>query len=127
MLRLLKCFPGKRRASLKQLQSLAGTLNWTSNVVTCGRSYLRNIINTLGQLQKSNSKARLAKEIFDDTKRWIIIVLGASPCKRVFCNPHVNIVQLDVCSKGVGYTYNEDYGLWIVSVICLICQMCILT
>jgi len=30
-------------------------------------------------------KALLAKEIFDDSKWWII-VLGASPCKSVFCN-----------------------------------------
>ena len=80
-----------------------------SNVVMCGRNYLRNIINILGPLQKPNHKARLAKDIFDKIK-WCIIVLGASPSKRIFCNPHVNIVQLDVCSKGSGYTYNDDLG-----------------
>ena len=91
------------------MQSLAGRLNWASNVVTCGRSYLRNIINTLGPLQKPNHKARLAKEVFDDIKWWIV-VLGASPCKRVCCSPHASIVQLDAYSTGAGYTYNEDWG-----------------
>ena len=28
----------------------------------------------------------LAKEIFEDIKWWIIIVLSVSPCKSVFCN-----------------------------------------
>ena len=38
------------------------------------------------------------------------MVFGASPYKRVFCHPHVNIVKLDTCSKGAGYTYNEELG-----------------
>ena len=60
-------------------------------------------------MKKLNHKASLAREIFDYTKWWII-VLGVSPCKCVFCNPHINIFQLDAFSKSAGYTYNEDWG-----------------
>ncbi len=109
LLQVLQGFLTKKRASLKQLQSLAGRLNWACNVVKCGRSYLHNILHVMAPLRLPNHKARLSKVVFDDIKWWIL-VLNTFPGKRVFHNPNINVVQFDACKTGSGFTYQGDWG-----------------
>ncbi len=109
LLLVLKAFQLKKRASCKQLQSLAGKLNWACNVIKCGRGYIRNIINTIAPLRLANHKARITKVVQDDIQWWIT-VLGFFPGKSIFYKPHVNVVQFDACNKGAGYTYLDDWG-----------------
>lgn len=46
-------FQNKQRASKKQLQRLAGKLNWACRVVYGGRTFLRRILDTLNSLSSS--------------------------------------------------------------------------
>ena len=104
LLQELQEFKVKMRASCKQLQRLAGKLNWASQVIICGGSYLRNILDTMAPLCMSGHKARLSASVYNDIKWWIM-ALTASPGKRRFYQPHVNVVQFDSSSKGSGFTY----------------------
>ena len=56
---------------------------------------------------KSNHKALLAKEIFDDIKCWII-VLGASPCKRVFFN-HQRYVYIPLSGRSTEVNFLAQF------------------
>ena len=109
LVQVLQEFRTKKRASLKQLQSLAGRLNWACNVIKCGRSYLHNILHTMSSLRLPNHKARLSKTVFDDIEWWITI-LNTFPGKQVFHKPSINVVQFDACNTGSGFTYQGDWG-----------------
>jgi hypothetical protein len=53
LLRLeLDDFKVRKRASKKQLQSLAGKLNWASAVIWGGRVFLRRIIDCITSLKR---------------------------------------------------------------------------
>ena len=57
----------------------------------------------------SGHKARLSESVYNDIKWWIM-ALTASPGKRMFYQPHVNVVQFYSSSKGSGFTYQSDWG-----------------
>ena len=62
----LACFQGRKRASKKQLQSLAGQLNFCASVVYGGRVYSRRIIDTINMLKASDHKIKLSGGIRAD-------------------------------------------------------------
>ena len=70
-----KDFSVRKRASCKQLQRIAGKLNWTSQVIKCGRCYLRKILDIMAPLRMSNHKARLSNEFQQDIAWWIQALL----------------------------------------------------
>jgi hypothetical protein len=55
----------KKRISLKQLQVLAGKVNWTAMVVHGGRIYLRKILDVMKPLRASHHRVR-----HDDLRWW---------------------------------------------------------
>ena len=59
----LSQFAARKHASKKQLQSLAGKLNFWAGVIYSGRVYLRRIINELNRLKADNHKAILCGSI----------------------------------------------------------------
>lgn len=59
----MKAFQNKRTATLRQQQSLIGTLNYDCAVVPHGRTFLRRIINLTRGLQKSFYHRNLDKEL----------------------------------------------------------------
>ncbi|CAC5425464.1 unnamed protein product [Mytilus coruscus] len=62
-------FGNRRRTSKKQLQSLAGKLNWASTVVHGGRVFLR-IIDSITQLQGDWHKILIKGDIMQDILWW---------------------------------------------------------
>ena len=67
----LALFQKRTRASKKQLQSLAGKLNFCASVVYGGRVYSRRIIDTFNALKASNHKAMLN----DDIRRYLMVAV----------------------------------------------------
>ena len=59
-----------KSASKKQLQSLAGKLNFCASVVYGGRVYSRRIIATLNALKADNHKIKLNDDILADISWW---------------------------------------------------------
>ncbi|CAC5380816.1 unnamed protein product [Mytilus coruscus] len=63
-------FNKRKRASKKQLQSIAGKLNWASAVVHGGREFLRRIIDAITPLKHDWHTAILHGEIWHDIEWW---------------------------------------------------------
>lgn len=66
----LNDFKCRRRDSKKQLQSLAGKLNWASAVIRGGRVFLRRIINCIALLKRDWHKMLLNGEVLADIAWW---------------------------------------------------------
>ena len=62
---------GKRRATLKELQSLIGLLNFTCAVVLPGRPFLRRLINITCGLKSPWHHANLNKGVKEDLRVWL--------------------------------------------------------
>ena len=63
-------FQNKKRASKKQLQRLAGKLNWACRVVYGGCTFLRRILDTMNALSPSG-KFRLDSSFRSDIAWWV--------------------------------------------------------
>lgn len=107
---LIDKFSSMKRASRKQLQSLAGKLNWASSVVRGGRTYLRRILDMIQPLRAQNHKSKLSNEFHADVFWW----------KHCLCHFHgksiisnyttTQVVTTDACTEGSGYFWNGDWG-----------------
>ncbi|XP_066928816.1 uncharacterized protein [Clytia hemisphaerica] len=63
---VLMSFQSRARASKRQLQQLAGRLNWACKVIYGGRTFLRRILDLTGSLHKQSSKCLLNEEFLKD-------------------------------------------------------------
>ena len=66
LLTVLASFAARKRASLKQLQQLAGKLSWACVVVKGDRIYLQRVLDTLRPLKAASQKACLSSEFKAD-------------------------------------------------------------
>ena len=72
--KLLNSFCRKKKATLQELQSLIGLLNFACLVVTPGRAFLRRLIDLTIGLKASHHRRRLNKEARADLKAWSVFV-----------------------------------------------------
>ncbi len=97
---LLAEFMQRRRASRRQIQSLAGKLNWCCQVIPAGRPYLRRILATMLPLRRPTHKVKLSNAFFADIAWWQCFL-------RVFngtlsCMPPMRTYTLQVDSSNTG-------------------------
>ena len=111
---LLQSFATRKRASLRQLQSLAGKLSWASLVVTGGKVFLRRILNEIALIKKQNHTRILSKEIFKDISWWLAYLNRFNGKQYFKPKPTYVHVYLDASKKASGIFYNKDwqYLLW---------------
>ena len=112
-LSLLQEFLNKRRASKRQLQRLAGKLNWASRVVRGGRTYLRRVLNLQNSIKSPLHKARLTDDFLQDILWWnqyLLTFNGVSMLRR----PEGGVVHIDACNVASGIAFNGDwaYTMW---------------
>ncbi len=60
----------RKRATKRQLQSLAGRLSWAAGVVRGGRVFLRRIFNKISSLKHASHKTLLNTDIRQDILWW---------------------------------------------------------
>ena len=70
-LSLLESWVDKKRASAKQLQSLAGVLNDLCKVIRAGRRFLHFIITNMTRLRGTKGKLKLDDDFHKDIRGWI--------------------------------------------------------
>lgn len=70
----IRKFQNKTTASLQELQSLIGLLNFACRVVPPGRPFLRRSINLTMGLKKPKQQKRLDTEAIADLKAWAIFL-----------------------------------------------------
>lgn len=108
LLEKLKSFRKKSRASKRQLQSLAGSLNWACQVIQGGRYFLRRILDALKCLKLSSHKCKLSAEFHKDLTWWIDY---SSTFNGVFYYREVEheAIHTDACNEGAGIFFK---GQW---------------
>ena len=68
LVQMLDLFKAKVRANKRQLQSLAGSLNWACQAVRGGRYFLRRVLDLINRLKLPGHKCRLSQGFFKDIK-----------------------------------------------------------
>lgn len=62
---------GKKKVTLKEMQSLIGSLNFACRVVRPGRAFSRRLIDSTSNLTKPHHRIRITQAIRDDLKVWL--------------------------------------------------------
>ena len=68
---LLHSFATRHSCTLRELQSLIGYLNFCCSIITCGKAFLRRLINLTIGIQKHFHHIRLNSEAKADIALWI--------------------------------------------------------
>ncbi len=110
---MLQAFRTRKRASLRQLQHLAGRLNWAAQVVYGGRSYLRRVLDLMRPLREPHHKVLLGSGFQSDIAWWIDYLQLFNSRSLLWDQAPVQHVHLDASSVAGGYYYNGDWGLTI--------------
>ena len=108
LLHLVTEFQSRKRATRKQLQCLAGKLNWACRVIYGGRTFLRRILDTINALSNTG-KIRLDSEFRADISWWANFLKIFNGTKH-FLNtlPTVDVVT-DACPVAAGGYFRGDW------------------
>lgn len=68
---LLQIFCGKKSCKLRELQSLIGYLNFCCSIITCGRAFLRRLIDLTMGVEQPYHYVRLGKATNEDMQLWL--------------------------------------------------------
>ena len=104
----LRAFSGKVRSSKRQLQALAGLLNWACSAVRGGRFFLRRVINAINCLKLANHKCRLSFQFKKDILWWLSYlrsfngVVYYRECAKL-------VVHTDASQVGAGMFHAGDW------------------
>ena len=102
-------FQGRKRASKKQLQSLAGKLNFCASVVYGGRVYSRRIIDTINMLKASDHKIKLSGGIRADITWWQSFMASFNGRSLLLDHQPITSVFTDSCDVAAGGTFEGDW------------------
>lgn len=102
-------FLHKRRANKKQLQQLAGKLNWACRVVYGGCTFLRRILDMINTLQSSTAKVRLSSDFFEDIKWWHSFLQVFNGQRPFLSTKPITDVDTDACNLAAGAYYRGDW------------------
>ena len=108
LLELVLKFQHKQRATKKQLQRLAGKLNWACRMVYGGRTFPRRILDITNALSPSG-KFRLDKSFRDDIIWWVNFLKVFNDTRLFFDDlPPVDVFT-DACFTAAGGYFREDW------------------
>ncbi|CAC5425942.1 unnamed protein product [Mytilus coruscus] len=102
-------FQQRKHVSKKQLQSLAGKLNWASSVVRGGRVFLRRIIDGITKLKHDWHKMRLCGDILHDIHWWYNFMTTFNGKSFLLNTDPVTSVYTDACKTGAGGVFGTDW------------------
>ena len=105
----LSLFETRKRASKKQLQSLAGKLNFCASVVFGGRVFLRRIIDSINLLKGDNHKMKLTAGIRADILWWQSFMSTFNGKSMLLDRQHIQSVFTDSCTIAAGGIYEGDW------------------
>lgn len=105
----LSLFQARKRASKKQLQSLAGKLNFCASVVYGGRVYSRRIIDALNRLKADHHKIMLTGGIKADISWWQNFMASFNGKSTILDKMPIKSVFTDSCNLAAGGYYEGDW------------------
>ena len=111
---LLHSWIGKKKANLKEVQVLAGSLNFACKCIHSGRVYLSRILNFLRILPKF-AKRNIPPQVLLDINWWIEFATKfngtALMMKNMYSLPD-RVISSDSCLTGGGVYSNGEFAHW---------------
>ena len=107
---ILLQFASRKRASLRQLQQLAGRLNWACQVVRGGRCYLRRILDMIKPLKLAHHKVVLFESFYADIDWWLQFLPVFNGKRLVLNHAPLHDVFVDASGTGSGFVFDTDWG-----------------
>lgn len=106
---LISAFSRKVSASKRQLQSLAGSLNFVCQVVHGGRTFLRRVIDCVNRLKHSSYRCRLTSDIRTNISWWKEF-LDTFNGRRMMLGFRKSLyIQTDASFHGFGAVSDDDW------------------
>ena len=117
----LQAFKRRRRASKKQLQSLAGKLSWAARVVYGvygGRVFIRRIIDAICPMRAASHKRIITPDMRLDIQWWDEFMYSFNGSALILDDVPKTIVYTDACDQAGGGHCEGDwfYCNWSVDV-----------
>jgi hypothetical protein len=116
---LLNQYLGLEKATLRQLQSLIGLLNFTVCVVSPGRPFLRRLIDLTIGLKRPTNHRRLTREVKLDMLMWVEFLADFNGrsfflSDRFFSSETLHLFTDSSTSIGFGLVFGTHWahGIW---------------
>ena len=84
MLQDISAMTQKKRVSKKQVQIMAGKLNWASTVHSWGRAYMSSLFHAIRQLNKSDHKMIVTTAMQEDLQWWLSCLQTSQHCRAIW-------------------------------------------
>ena len=107
---MVDIFCKRQRASKRQLQQLAGKLNWACRVVHGGRTFLRRIIDSMNLLQSASAKFRFTPEFRKDLFWWQKFLRIFNGRRLLHSKVPIADVETDASKDAVGSFFRGDWA-----------------
>ena len=110
----VSCFLQKKRATKRQLQSIAGKLSHAAKVVRGARLFLRRLFIAIGKLKRQHHKTRLHGMVRADLLWWDRFMAHFNGVAAFTKEDCINTVLTDACLYAGGAFCNGDifYTVW---------------
>ncbi len=102
-------FSKLKRASKRQMQSLAGKLNWAAAVVHGGRVFLRRLLNDMNSLKAGRDRMRLSADVKADINWWLSCMNSFNGKALLLDRRICYGATTDACLAGAGAAYQGDW------------------
>lgn len=105
----LQSFLSRKRATKRQLQSLAGRLSWAASVVKGRQVFLRRIFNKISLLPHGCHRTILSFEVREDIMWWSQVMQTFNGKARVLDSKPLECVFTDACDDAAGGSFGLDW------------------
>lgn len=105
----LQSFLTRKRATKRQLQSLAGRLSWAAGVVKGGRVFLRRIFNKIATLRHGCHRTLISVEVRRDISWWYQFIQTFNGKSTLLDKTPIECVFTDACDEGAGGSFGRDW------------------
>ena len=105
----LQGFLHRKRATKRQLQSLAGRLSWAASVVKGGRVFLRRIFNQISMLRHPSHRTLLSPMVKKDILWWFQFLSVFNGKSAILDKQSIETVCTDACTDAAGGVFGTDW------------------
>ena len=110
IMHVLDGFLHRSRATKRQLQSIAGKLNFAARVVRGGRTFLRRILNSITRLKQPHHKTRLSGALKQDILWWHRFLHSFNGVAAFTDDTEIVPILTDACNVAGGSFCNGDFA-----------------
>lgn len=105
----LSLYLTRTRATKRQLQQLAGRLNWACKVVFGGRTFLRRVLDMMNTMSSSASQCRLTPDFHRDIEWWAEFLDTFNGMCDFTTDRPITDLSTDASSTGLGAFFRGDW------------------